>query len=160
MLCIYIGFSAVIWSVLTIEHPKGKQYTPPVSVTMQCVINLTCQFFFIYLMVWIAVTLEDLTKQEWPILTKTMECAKETVNFCPMFAILFVATRMRALQITDNRGAPQGWVQDGMYMATWAVLLQFVMTLAIPLCTGKPTEIEVDFTLNNPPDHPYVLIAV
>merc|ERR1719473_2471351 len=48
-----------------------------------------------------------------------------------MLAILFVGTRMRALQITRNRGAPQGWVQDGMYMATWAVLLQFVMVLAV-----------------------------
>merc|ERR1719482_2376086 len=35
MLCIYIGFSCVIWSIFTIEHPKGKEHTPPVSVTMQ-----------------------------------------------------------------------------------------------------------------------------
>ena len=26
----------------------------------------------------------------------------------------FIATRMRALQMTQNKGAPQGWVQDGM----------------------------------------------
>merc|ERR1719217_98053 len=41
MFCIYVGFTAVIWSILTIQHPQGPQYTPPVSVTMQCVINLT-----------------------------------------------------------------------------------------------------------------------
>merc|ERR1719230_2518663 len=36
MISIYLGVSAVIWSVFAIEHPKGKQYTPPISVTMQC----------------------------------------------------------------------------------------------------------------------------
>merc|ERR1719428_2755301 len=45
MFCIYVGFTCVIWSVFTIEHPQGPQYTPPISVTMQCVINLTVQFF-------------------------------------------------------------------------------------------------------------------
>merc|ERR1719261_1823249 len=65
-----------------------------------------------------------------------------------MLAILFVGTRMRALQITNNRGAPQGWAQDGMYMATWAILIQFLMVLLIPLCTlvmeGKATHPELD----------------
>merc|ERR1719454_27605 len=47
------------------------------------------------------------------------------------------ATRMRALQITQNRGAPQGWVQDGMYLASWSVMIQFVMCLVMPVFTGK-----------------------
>merc|ERR1719478_1330083 len=38
--CIYVGFACVIYSIFTIEHPQGPQYTPPISVTMQCVINL------------------------------------------------------------------------------------------------------------------------
>merc|ERR1719198_694219 len=56
MIGIYVGFSCVIYSVLTIEHPQGPQYTPPISVTMKCVINLTVQFFTVYLMIWIANT--------------------------------------------------------------------------------------------------------
>ena len=36
------------------------------------------------------------------------------MQFAPMLAVLFIATRMRALQMTDNKGSPQGWVQDGM----------------------------------------------
>merc|ERR1719420_10756 len=43
MFCIYVGFTCVIYSVFTIQHPKGDQYTPPISVTMQCVINFTFQ---------------------------------------------------------------------------------------------------------------------
>merc|ERR1719463_984040 len=45
MIGIYIGFACVIYSIFTIEHPAGPQYTPPISVTMKCVINLTVQFF-------------------------------------------------------------------------------------------------------------------
>merc|ERR1719478_1159999 len=60
---------------------------------------------------------------------QTMENAKGTVQFCPMLAILFVGARMRALHLTDNRGAPQGWVQDGMYMSTWAIAISFMSCL-------------------------------
>merc|ERR1719482_1667777 len=148
MICIYIGFSCVIYSVFTIQHPKGDEYTPPISVTMQCVINLTFQFFFIYLMIWVCITIKEFTGQEWALLTNTMENLRATAAFCPMLAILFVGTRMRALFLTNQRGAPQGYAQDGMYMATWAVLIQFLMVLLIPLCTlvmeGKATHPEVD----------------
>merc|ERR1719440_2458803 len=130
--CIYIGFSCVIYSVFTIEHPQGPQYTPPISVTMKCVINLTVQFFTVYLGLWIAQTCKDFLGMELPKVSQLMENAKGTIQFCPMLAILFVGTRMRALLITNNRGAPQGWVQDGMYMATWAVLIQFIMVLFVP----------------------------
>merc|ERR1719456_223235 len=149
MLSVYLGIAAVIWSVFAIEHPQGHQYTPPISVTMQCVINLTVQFFIVYLLIWIANTVKELTGWEWLFITDTMENAKGTIAFCPMLAILFVGTRMFALQITNNKGAPQGWAQDGMYMATWAILLQFMMVLLIPVCTlvmeGKATtEIKTD----------------
>merc|ERR1719231_129177 len=147
MISVYLGIAAVIWSVFAIEHPQGPQYTPPISVTMQCVINLTVQFFICYLLIWVATTVKELTGFEWHFLTNTMENAKGTIAFCPMLAILFVGTRMRALQITNNKGAPQGWAQDGMYMATWAILLQFLMVLLIPVCTimeGKAVHPELD----------------
>merc|ERR1719453_998076 len=148
MVSIYLGVSAVIWSVFAIEHPKGKQYTPPISVTMQCVINLTVQFFIVYTIIWVALTVKELTGWELHFITNAMENAKGTIAFCPMLSILFVATRMRALQLTNWRGAPQGWAQDGMYMATWAILIQFLMVLLIPICTlvmeGKATHPELD----------------
>merc|ERR1719355_527560 len=135
MFSVYLGIAAVIWSVFAIQHPQGPQYTPPISVTMQCVINLTVQFFICFLLIWIATTVKELTGWEWHFITNTMENAKGTLAFCPMLAILFVGTRMRALMLTNQRGAPQGWAQDGMYMATWSLLIQFTMVLAIPVCT-------------------------
>merc|ERR1719335_836649 len=148
MFSIYVGISAVIWSVFAIQHPKGPEYTPPISVTMQCVINLTVQFFVVYTLIWVAVTVKEFTGLELHFISNAMENAKGTIAFCPMLSILFVATRMRAMTLTNNRGAPQGWAQDGMYMATWAILIQFLMVLLIPVCTllmeGKATHPELD----------------
>merc|ERR1719335_597481 len=166
MLSVYLGFSAVIWSVFVIEHPKGAQYTPPISVTMQCVINLTFQYFIVYLLIWVCATVQEFTGWDWHFISNTMKNAQGTIAFCPMLAILFVGTRMLALQITNQKGAPQGWAQDGMYMATWAVLLQFLMVLLIPLCTlvmeGKAThpELDEDGNVKWNPSGKFALIAV
>merc|ERR1719506_1622554 len=107
MISVYFGIAAVIWSVFVIEHPKGPQYTPPISVTMQCVINLTVQFFTVFLLIWVCITVKEFTQQRGNLLHQTMENAKATVAFCPMLSILFVGTRMLALQLTNQRGAPQ-----------------------------------------------------
>jgi hypothetical protein len=160
MFCIYVGFSCVIWSIFTIEHPKGPQYTPPISVTMQCVINLTVQFFFIYLWIWVAITIKEFTGYEWTLMSQTMENAKGTVMYCPMLAILFVGTRMRALMITDNKGAPQGWAQDGMYMATWSLLIQFTMILANSFATGTPGQVDEDGNIKWEPDNKILFYVV
>merc|ERR1719284_904575 len=144
MLSIYIGFTAVIVSIFTLAHPKGVEFTPPISPTVRCVMCLTFQFFFIYLMVWACISLREWTGMEWPLLTNTMESAMGTVAFCPMLAILFVGTRMRALQMTNNKGAPQGWAQDGMYLATWSIFLQFLMVLIAGVCTGEKAKLDAD----------------
>merc|ERR1719409_1579256 len=81
--CIYVGFSCVIYSVFTIEHPQGPQYTPPISVTMKCVTNLTVQFFTVYLGLWIAQTAKDFLGMSLPRLSELMENCKLTIGFCP-----------------------------------------------------------------------------
>merc|ERR1719247_3895824 len=137
MLCVYASAVAVVCSVFTIEHPDGKDLTPPLSPTMQCVLNLAFQYFLIYALLWIFITLKDFTGYELTSAMQAIETAKSTVAFAPMIAVLFIATRMRALQMTDNKGAPQGWVQDGMYLATWSILIQFMMCLIMSFFTGK-----------------------
>merc|ERR1719352_556330 len=57
MAALYGGFTAVIYSVCVIKNPAGP--TPPVSPAMQCVMNLTIQFFFIYLMLWVSITVKQ-----------------------------------------------------------------------------------------------------
>merc|ERR1719160_1163272 len=160
MFCIYIGFSMVIYSIFTFEHPMGPEYTPPISVTMQCVINLAFQFFFIYLWIWAAITIKEFTGYEWALMTQTMENAKGTVMYCPMLAIMFVGVRMRALMLTDNMGAPPGWAQDGMYMTTWALLIQFAMIAINSCATGVPGRVDEDGNTKWEPEHKILFYAV
>jgi len=160
MICLYVGAGCVIYSIFEYEHPQGPQYTMPISPTMQCVINLTFQFFFVYIWIWAAITVKEFTGFEWALMTQTMENCKGVVMFCPMLAILFVGTRMRALMLTDSRGAPQGWCQDGMYMATWSLLIQFVMVLITPCATGTPAHVDEDGNIKWEPEHPILFYAV
>merc|ERR1719201_2225201 len=113
MLSVYSCAVAVVCSVFTIQHPDGKEKTPPLSPTMQCVLNLSFQYFLIYGLLWVFITVEDFTSFDLAFVKDAVESAKSTVQFAPMLAVLFIATRMRALQMTDNKGSPQGWVQDG-----------------------------------------------
>merc|ERR1719409_1454425 len=113
MLTLYACTMAVVCSVFTIQHPDGDELTPPLSPTMQCVLNLVFQYFVIYLLLWIYYTVEDFVGLDMSILAAAkdaIESAKATVQFAPMLSVLFIATRMRALQMTQNKGAPQGWV--------------------------------------------------
>merc|ERR1740127_94186 len=160
MICIYVGVGCIIYSIFTIQHPKGPEYTIPISPTMQCVINLTFQFFFVYIWIWAAITIKEFTGFEWALLTQTMENCKGVVMFCPMLSILFVGTRMRALMLTDWRGAPQGWCQDGMYMATWSLLIQFIMVLVTPCATGVPAQVDEDGNIKWEPDNKILFYAV
>jgi len=160
MICLYIGAGCVVYSIFTIEHPHGPEHTIHLSPTMQCVINLTFQFFFVYIWIWAAITIKEFTGLEWALMTQTMENAKGVVFFCPMLAILFVGTRMRALMLTDWKGAPQGWCQDGMYMATWSLLIQFLMVLVTPCATGEPAHVDDDGNIKWAPEHPILFYAV
>merc|ERR1719191_1636655 len=148
MLALYGGFTAVIVSVCVIEGKDGAA-PPPVSPAMQCVMNLTVQFFFVYLMLWLFVTVKQFTSTPalhdfLNIAIPTLDSAKATVQFCPMLSILFVGLRMRALQITDQKGAPQGWAQQGMFLSTYSVMVQVIMVLALPLFTRSAPKMDAD----------------
>jgi hypothetical protein len=148
MAALYGGFTAVIYSIMVIEAPLGRPYVP-VSPTMQCVMNLTCQFFFVYLMLWAFVTTKQFTSGMDGFLNiaiSTMDSARATVQFCPMLSILFVGTRMRALQIrpASEGGAPQGWAQEGMFLCTYSLLIQIIMVVTLPLFTRGAPEMDKD----------------
>merc|ERR1719460_1937140 len=139
MLSMYGGFTAVIYSVCVIKSKTGP--TPPVSPAMQCVMNLTIQFFFVYLLLWVLITYKQFAGAS-PMLNtaiNTFDSARATVMFCPMLSILFVA-----LQITDQKGAPQGWAQQGMFLCTYSLMAQVLMVLILPCFTGAPPKMDAD----------------
>merc|ERR1719197_327523 len=103
MAALYGGATAVIVSVNIIKAEDGD--TPAVSPGMQCVMNLTFQYFFVYLMIWLLLTMKQLAlvslKPFLSVAIPTMEAARGSVMFCPMLAVLFIGLRMRALQCSS-----------------------------------------------------------
>jgi hypothetical protein len=164
MLALYGGFTAVIVSVFMIEDEENPEKTPPISPAMQCVMNLTAQFFFVYLMLWVLITLRQVAVSYrnmdyegfFEKAIPTMEAAKGTVQFAPMLSVLFLGLRMRALQITGSQGQPQKWAQDGMFLATYAVLVQMLMVFLTPLFTGGPPKMDEDGNVVSKPGNKYV----
>jgi hypothetical protein len=180
LLALYGGAAAVVYSIFTIRHPEGAEETPPVSPAMQCVINLAAQYFFIYIVLSVCITFKSFSMstgletndaeqpepdlRESPftkIMTKAIvifEAAKGTVMFAPMLAVLFIGARMRALQLTrakdgtiSPQAGPQPWVQDAMFLATWAVFVQLVMAIAVPILSGaEKTDVDADGNVKVP----------
>merc|ERR1719159_3270 len=82
--------------------------------------------------------------ETWSLFS-ALEAARSTLSFAPMLSMLFVVTRMHALLLTEKIGAPQGWVQDGMYLATWSLQTAGLMCLGAGLFMGK---VNTDFDGN------------
>merc|ERR1719230_1304412 len=108
--------------------------TPPVSTTMKCVSCLVAQFFVVYTGLAVARTVTMLTGGALgsAAAEKIFEGARESVNIAPALGTLLVATRMRALQLSDDQpdayGLPQGWCQKAMVACTlsvaWGTIMQ------------------------------------
>jgi len=74
----------------------------------------------------------------------TAIATQTSVNFTPMLGILFLATRLRASQVTNFTGSPQVYAQDAMYLAVFASLIQMVCALALPALSGNKSGFDDD----------------
>merc|ERR1719159_574024 len=150
LLALYGGFTAVMVSVFLIEHPKDPNLTPAISPAMACVMNLTVQYFTIYLGLFIAITYKQFSGGG-TFMIQILEAGQKTVMFAPMLSMLFIGCRMRALQLTKATdgtvpptAGPQPWAQEGMFLSTWSVLVQVVMVILVPVALGGGKGPEVD----------------
>jgi len=146
MVLLYIGFTAVMVSTLTIEHPKGPEHTPPLAPAMLCVTIFTVQYFTIFLLIWIVVTVKqfmprgDSGRSSQDTFLQALFAAKDSVMAAPMLSVLFLGARMRALQITNNKGAPQGWAQDCMFLCVVSVMLQAILAIVTQFLAPKHSD--------------------
>merc|ERR1719198_816614 len=93
LLALYGGFVAVIYSVFVIEHPTDVSLTPPISPAMSCVMNLTVQYFAIYLLLWLCITGQQIFGDSdfWDQAIGIFDAGRATVMFAPMLSMLFIA---------------------------------------------------------------------
>merc|ERR1719364_538446 len=140
MLAMYGGFTTVCYGAFVMEAPKSvyPDGAPPVSPAVACTMNLTTQYFGVYLFVAVMRTYHDFYPKSTlsAKLEGTLVMCQNTVGFAPMLCILFIGARMRALQIDPVNGNPQKWAQTCFYLCAYAVLVQCLLLLAIPFGFG------------------------
>lgn len=117
----------------------------PLATTELCTLILEFLYFGIALGQTAVFAMEDLLKQEgFRQLQDTFVAAGISVSFAPLLCILFVATRMRALQITQQRGAPPGWAQDCMLICVFGTFVQAACCLVMPIFIGSACKVDED----------------
>lgn len=132
MLLTLCSSAVLIILALSTFQLSGGGTTPLMPSSVQCVLYLTTLYFLFYLAKYILETLQlyvrDRKGKELQNFLKFLEDhSKKAIDFCPVLSALFLATFLRALQITGGKGAPQRWAQHWMYVATWAIIF---MTIA------------------------------
>jgi hypothetical protein len=136
MAWLYAGLGYITYCVVSIISPRGPEFTEPISVTQQCVINLTWQFLMVYFVVSVAQAAHEAYSPLPTIVAQTLESSKATAGLSPMLAVLFIALRMRSLTMTHAQGAPQLWAQDAMYGSIWLLAAMIILGF-LSLCTTK-----------------------
>jgi len=114
----------------------------PLSTTFRCTLTLEAVYFGIMFGQTTAFFIEDVTKTLMPLLQDTFVAAGISVGFSPLLCILFVATRMRALQITQQMGAPPGWAQDCMLICVFGTCVQALCCLVMPIFVGTASKVD------------------
>jgi len=59
--------------------------------------------------------------------------ARNSMGCCPLLCVLFLGCRMRALQLTQNKGMPQAWEADFLFLCVGATVLEVICVLTMPL---------------------------
>merc|ERR1719337_581498 len=136
----YGGFTTVIVGAFMMDPPKElwPDGVPPVSPAVGSTMNLSAQYFLVYLGIAVCQTYQQFTSKT-PFLTKlegVFRMALNTVNFAPMLCILFIGARMRALQMDPKNGNPQRWAQMCFYACAGSVAVQFMLVVLSPFLPG------------------------
>merc|ERR1719327_2499374 len=84
---------------------QSKVPVPPPAPALQCVISLSLQYFIVYTLLAILRTINQFTGQSVIGWQKIAETACTTVTYAPSLSALFLACRMRAIQL--SAGQPQ-----------------------------------------------------
>merc|ERR1719443_1851324 len=113
MLCLYGGLFGVIVGILTFPAQ-----TTQISPAVKCTITLSILYFIVCFLLWMGRAMDSTS------LTNASLAMSSVVRKAPMFAVLFLASRMRALQLDPPHGMPPFWMQCCFYGITALVFLE------------------------------------
>merc|ERR1719487_3223372 len=118
----YILLIPVVYGCIMMESATGLP--APLSITLKCTLNFTVVYFSVMLLQDLIMFVEEYEEADLPMLRDSAVSAGISLGLAPLLCILFVATRMRALQITQQMGDPPGWAQDCMLIAVFSTCVQ------------------------------------
>jgi hypothetical protein len=132
----------IIHGITQMAGPDGLP--APLSTTLMSVIAFTTLYCIIALFQSLVLFGEEAFGNERPMIRDTAVSASISLNIAPLLCVLFVATRMRALQITQQQGSPPGWAQDCMMIALAATFVQALCCLVMPIFIGSAVKVDED----------------
>merc|ERR1719321_1194114 len=139
MIGLYIGAICIIYGTYTYKPPAGSwpgDTIPPVSPAVGCTMILASMYFLVYAGIQFGKTFKSFSGVDSTKLTGALQGAICTMFFAPMMAVLCIGARMRALQMDPINGNPQRWAQNCFYACTYAILMQCILAVAVPLVVG------------------------
>merc|ERR1719158_1654992 len=152
LLSMYGGMIGVIYGSFSYMPANGqwRRMAPAVGAT----VPLTIMFFLVYVGVAVLRTFAQLSGVRSPKIEAVLLASTAAMNMAPMLSVLFLAARMRALQMDPVRASPQGWAQSCFYMCAYAVMFQVLFSVAVPLVMGGSvkkgsTEGDMEYTVEN-----------
>jgi len=114
------------------------------SPTMNAIMALSYLHLTVSGLFWLTSFLRDCVKWRSLTMQNTILAAAVSVGYCPMLCILFLACRMRALQITEQQGTPQWWEHDCLHLCVMSTIVQVFCCLALPIFTGAAATVDGD----------------
>jgi len=138
----YLALIPIAGGAYGMKDQNGQN--APLSTTFRVTLTLEAVYFGIAFGQSTVFFIEDVLKTEMTLLQDTFVAAGISVSFAPLICILCVATRMRALQITQQKGDPPGWAQDCMLICVFGTCVQAVCCLVMPIFVGSSTQVDDD----------------
>merc|ERR1719324_1265829 len=149
----------IIYGTYTYVPPAGSwpgDKIPPVSPAVECTMILTAMYFIVYAGIQAGKTLQSFSGIDSTKLTGALEGAIVTMFFAPMMSVLFIGARLRAMQMDPINVPIQKWAQNCFYACTYAVMVQCILAVVVPLILGgsvkqgdKGIHGDVEYEVNN-----------
>jgi len=132
LLTVYCGVGGLVFSIFTEEQVEGR----PIPPAIYCISGLCIVYFLIGL-------LYAATEHAAIRFRHALHAAYSVVGMTPMLGALFMAARLRALQVVPS-GNPQHWAQMCFYAATAALLAQVILAILCSVLGGTPNPARPD----------------
>jgi len=116
----------------------------PLSITSMCTSCLMAIYFSLMAAVHVLAIKQVLSGRPRSMLQETLLSACVSVSFAPQLCLLFLVTRIRALQISQQLGDPPAWAQDAMVVAVFATCVEAVCCLFLPIFSGSVCKVDDD----------------